>query len=145
MAQPHRILTKTKLRLVWIISGVTGLSALSLLLFPSVLWSLFMGPATFFPQQIYSMKSPDKKYEIKVSRKVNFPALEFLDPEITVYVSLEDAEKNYQINSVEFKIREISDLENPEIIWTPDEVRINRIDSGENFSIRFRLPPDGRN
>jgi hypothetical protein len=104
------------------------------------MWSLFKGPTIFFSQQVYSQKSPDKKFEINVSRKVNFPANEFLDPSITVYLSLNNAEKNYQINSVQFELREFSDLEKPEIIWTPNEVQINGIDSHKDFSFSFRLP-----
>lgn len=105
----------------------------------TLLWAVFKGPTTFFSQNVYSQKSPDGKFEIDVSRKVHFPVFD-IDPEITVFISLKNIEKNYEINSVQFELREFSDLEEPEISWTPKGVHIENIDTHKQFAFDLRLP-----
>jgi hypothetical protein len=117
-----------------------SLSILLLFLSPTLILLVFNGPSIFFFQKVYSSQSPDGKFELTVSKKVALPANEFIDPAITVNISLKHIQKNYEINATQFGLYEISDLENPNIIWTSNGVHIENIDTHKQFSFDLREP-----
>lgn len=130
----------SRIKNIFLILGLLICSLILLVTLPlTLLWAVVNGPTTFFPQKVFSQKSPDGKFEIDVFRKVQFPVLD-IDPEITVYISLKNSEKNYEINSVKFDLREISDLEEPEITWTPNGAHIENIDTHKQFAFDLGLP-----
>ncbi len=94
----------------------------------------------FFPREAYAFRSPDDRFEIKVERRVNFPADSVFSPSGTVQVILVNRVKNSAINQVEFVVHEYSEVISPSIFWNSDEVLIDKIESHNDVSIRFRLP-----
>lgn len=130
------------LRLGVIVVGVITVTITFFLLLPSLIISVNPGPQSFFPQRIYEFNSPDNRYQVVVSRRVNFPASEILDPSITVILSLERADGLREIDTVQLKMYEFGDLNEPELTWTPTEVSIDKIDRRDEFAFKFKLPTD---
>lgn len=129
-------------RLGVIVVGVITMTITFFLLLPSIIISVSPGPQSFFPQRIYEFNSPDNRYQVIVSRRVNFPASEIVDPSITVNLSLKRANDPREIDTVQVKMYEFGDLNEPELTWTPTEISIDKIDRRDEFAFKFRLPTD---
>lgn len=129
-------------RLGVIVVGIITVTITFFVLLPSIIICLLPGPQSFFPQRVYEFNSPDNRYQVIVSRRVNFPASEIVDPSITVNLSLKRANDPREIDTVQLKMYEFGDLKEPELTWTPTEVSIDKIDQRDEFAFRFRLPTD---
>ena len=121
------------------VACLTLVAAMVLLLLPSIFWSLLRGPDTFFEKQIYAFSSPDNRYEITVSRSVNFPTFDPFEPPTTVTIAIKNAGATREFSYVRFEIHDYNELTRPEITWTTSEVNIEKVDSHMQFSFKFRL------
>ena len=83
----------------------------------------------FTPKQVYSFAAPDGHSILAVTKRIAFPANEFVDPSIVVTVEIREARTNRVIARERLTLEEDSDLREPTVEWTPDVVRLRGIDS----------------
>jgi len=127
-------------RLLLTVAGMVFAALALLVISPTVLWALMIGPDTFFTKPVHTLRSPDNKYDIVVSRRVNFPVFDPSSPSITAIVHLKNAGDWREIKYVEFGIHEYSELMAPELTWTHVDVKIDKIDYYNEYAFTFRFP-----
>lgn len=84
--------------------------------------SVLVGPQQFFSKQIYSLNSPDSKFALNISRKVNFPVTDILGLGGTVNITLIEKSDQREIDSIEFYIHEFDQLTEPKVDWESNNV-----------------------
>jgi len=72
--------------------------------------------------------SPDGRFRVVVSKRVAFPAFDFIDPSIVVRGELRDNESRQVLASDQVVLMEDSDFSTPEIRWVSGESRVTRFD-----------------
>lgn len=102
--------------------------------------SVLVGPQQFFSKQIYSLNSPDSKFALNISRKVNFPVTDILGPGGTVNINLIEKSDQREIDSIEFYIHEFNQLTEPKVDWESNNVQIKEIAEYKNFAVKFQFP-----
>src|SRR5688572_448164 len=106
-----------------IIIGCLALAAIALLfLIPTVMIGFEGG---FRSRQMSSERSPDGKLEVIVTKRVAFPANEWIDPSVVVRAELRDVLTRRVIASERKTLVEDSDFGAPGIQWTFGEVRVS--------------------
>jgi hypothetical protein len=73
----------------------------------------------FGPREELTSVSPDGRYRVTVTRQVDFPANEWLDPSIRVDVDLSDSTAR-RLDGVQFFLWEQSDFGEPTAQWFDD-------------------------
>jgi hypothetical protein len=119
-----------------IVSAVT-----LIVLLPTMFW-IFLGPGvdSLFMQEVHKISSPDDRYEMVVSRRVNFPVFDPFSPSITARIDLKRTGSYGALNYVQFEIHEYSELRKPEVVWTGSHMRVDKIDWHDEHSFIVRLP-----
>ena len=110
-------------------------------LLPTMFW-VFLGPGvdTLFMNEVHQFSSPDGRYEVIVSRRVNFPLFDPFSPSITARIDLKRKGSYRTLNYVQFEIHEYSELRKPEVSWTGSDVRVDKIDWHNEHAFTLRLP-----
>ena len=91
----------------------------------------------FTPRQVYFILAPDSRSAIVVTKRIAFPASEFVDPSIIVTVELRESGSNRVLGRQRLILDEDSDLREPSLEWTSQAVRIREIDSRHERILTF--------
>ena len=110
------------------------------IMIPTLLLTLSQGPGIFFSSETFRDFSPDGQYEIRVYRRVNFPAFDVLSPSGTITTDIRKAGALGAFNAIEFQIHEIGELLKPEVQWATTQVVIDKIDYHNEYSFVLRFP-----
>ncbi len=109
-----------------------------LLVLPTFLW-VISGPG-LFDQAFYSSVSPDGRLKLEISRRVDFPVSEMIDPSATVTLRLRSLDTDEITNTLVFRIYEYYDLRKPRIIWAGESVSVIDLVDGSHRSVDLPLP-----
>ncbi len=91
----------------------------------------------FTPQQVYSLPSPDSSSQIVVTKRVAFPADEYVEPSMVVTMELRETLTGRVIGRKRVTIEEDSDLKKPVIHWTTDVIHVTGFDSRTERTFTF--------
>jgi hypothetical protein len=112
----------------WLVRGLLILLAFVVVAFfylSSVLVAIEGG---FLSKQVYSIPSPDGRAILIVTKRVIFPANDFVDPSTVVTVQLRDTATGRVLDSTKLELVEDSDLREPHIEWTPNAAHVSGVD-----------------
>lgn len=110
------------------------------LLTPTILTANRWGIDSFYWRPTHITNSPDKKHDILVSSKIDFPVTDILDPTSKIAVELKNAETSEDMNRVEFGVYDICDLENlTEVEWKDDKVIVRKKYNQKDGEFEFAL------
>lgn len=124
------------------LSGICAflLFVLFILLLPSMFWSVIAGPQIFTTLTVHEISSPEKQYRIVVQRRIHFPVIAiFNTPSAEITVLLKNAD-DLTLQTASFDIHESSELQEPVVQWSNNEVAVEDIEYHQEIGLRFRLP-----
>ncbi|MEM0967194.1 MAG: hypothetical protein AAGJ81_13700 [Verrucomicrobiota bacterium] len=90
----------------------------------------------FAYSEVYSFESPDRKTELKISKRLGFPVLDMVDPAIVVKFQLIDRNGETKKERIEHFVED-SDLTEPTIEWIENKVIIRSINSRTDLVVEF--------
>ena len=83
--------------------------------------------------ELFSSASPDGRYRIGGSVRVDFPANEMLDPSGTLRITLLDSHTGKLLDQLSVGLFEADDFQKPKILWQPDgRVQVQDMESGSH-------------
>jgi hypothetical protein len=123
-----------------VIAGCLGLAVIALLLLVPTLAIGFEGG--FRRQQVSSETSPDGRLELIVTKRVAFPANEWVDPSVVVNAELREVTTRRVIASQQRILVEDSDFKTPVIQWGSDEVRVSAFDQRKGQTVTLKHRPN---
>src|SRR5262245_55418665 len=106
-----------------VIVGCLALAAIALLFVIPTLVVGFEGG--FQWRDVTSEASPDGRFELIVTKRMAFPANEWVDPSVVVRAELRDAATPRVLASERRLLAEDSDFNTPAIQWRSNEVHVS--------------------
>lgn len=104
---------------------------------PTIL-HLFIGG--FVPRERFASLSPDGRYRVRVTSRVEFPANEPLDPSAWVTAILTEAASGKELDSIGFALWEISDVGDPKADWsTPGQVKVSDLHDRKDLTVTLMV------
>ena len=95
----------------------------------------------FRSHHVSSVRSLDGTLELIVTKRVAFPANEWVDPSIVVRAELRDVATRRVIASERKTLVEDSDFSPPVIQWNSGEVRVAKFDQRKDQSLALKYQP----
>jgi hypothetical protein len=121
---------------VFVIVGCVILAAAALLfVVPTVVIGLEGG---FRWRYVSSEISPDGQLQVIVTKRMAFPASDWVDPAIVVRAELRDAAKRRVLASGMVRLTEDSDFTRPAIDWAADGARVRGFDQRMDQAVTLR-------
>ncbi len=127
-----------------LISAVVGLCLTAfvgmLVLTPTILTANKWGIDSFYWKATHITNSPDRKHNILVSSKIDFPVTDILDPTAKIAVELKNVETSEVMDRVELGVYDMCDLENlTEVEWGHDKVIVRKKYNQKDGEFEFAL------
>lgn len=118
------------------IAGTLLLASVFVLMLPTLMrWSA----GAFEPRQMFLSVSPDGSHRVSVNRRVQFPAMDVLDPSIWIEVELTDIRSGQRVDGIGVGLFEISDFGSPKAAWDRSgAVTIRNLDDRRSLSVTLR-------
>jgi hypothetical protein len=109
------------------------------MLIPSMLVIVFLGPGVFFYQDKFEHISPDGRFQLRVRKRMNFPVDGIIDASGTVSVQARDLETSTLLDEKTFWIHEYPELKDPKIEWRQGTVAIREIETHNEVAFELKL------
>ena len=84
--------------------------------------------------------SPDGRLQLFISKRIAFPANEWIDPSVIIRAELCDVTNSRVIMSEQVVLVEDSDFSTPLIKWNSNEVRVIEFDRRNHQTVTLRQP-----
>ncbi|MCW5959776.1 MAG: hypothetical protein KIS76_06400 [Pyrinomonadaceae bacterium] len=111
-------------------------------LLETIILVVFSGGSILFWNVEHAVISPDGKYRVEISRKLDISAGSLFSPAGNVDISLISNSTGARYMSGRFDIHEYSELSVPELDWRSDSVTISNVEAHREFALTLKLPTE---